>query len=72
MVTGVSLVTEVKQPQHGYEVRRTCYRFSASCHRLLSWQTPWRKKACFLAGKTRVNLYLQMKNRSPGHSNDLT
>ena len=27
------------------------------------------KKACFLAGKTRVNLCLQMKNRSPRHSN---
>ena len=47
----MSLVTEVEQPQHGYEVRRTCYRFSASCHRLLSWQTPWRKKSLFSGRK---------------------
>ena len=47
--------------EHGYEVRNTCYRFCASYHCLLSWQTPLERKVCFIGGKTRFSLCLQKK-----------
>ena len=64
----MNLVTEVEHVKHGNEVRRTCYRFSASSQpsRLANLL---KKKACCLGGKTRASLCLQKKNRRPGRSN---
>ena len=33
------------------ELKSACYRFCASCHCLLSWQTPWREKFVLSAEK---------------------